>query len=880
MNLKKYIFTILLSSITFSSCKNGNTINSEHNYDDYDFKYEWNLSKNSSYNKTLDIYTSSITANGEPLTLKVNNQEFTEEKNTNFSLSFNFEGIDIKSDNSYNAADYFYLNNNRLGKIPSDGNKGVIIDETAMINGNNVVTITIGRLWSDLEYDPNLPHGNQYQSCDDYQIKNFHLSLPTNKIIYPDTMIIYIPEKVGVPANQAQVVIEKEYDPQQTYWVGDGWSGNDTYYNHSNPRFNIPYKIDFVFKNYQKPTFNKFSIDTTKFADEYYEVSLFEGDNIVQHSNIYFDNTLPNINVNITNYATLNKYTDKILVSFEDITSKVANSYVLIDGNVALKNSSLDNLENGWHYLTLFAIDNAGNYDFKNLNFYVAEVGKFKVDYNINSTEIILTANSNFSASDFYTTKYNTTSYTYNDLEIKVNSTLPIISNEKESVPYHYFETQVTNRDQDLLLTYSGESLKYERFAIKAYNVLTKKYDTVAVGYGNENITIQLDHLKYVDINNIFKAYVTLDLVDNKSNSIIWISDSQHYTKFDDLNKNYEAIMNYSIEQYKNNNAGYLIHTGDLVEDFISSSSNEEQYELVYNQWEIANNAHKILDEAKMPYGVVSGNHDTGTSLQSLNYEQFKEFFGNYRFHNTPWFGGSLNDNESHYDLITIGNIDFIVMYLGYGVEANLDTINWANTILKRYPNRNAILCTHSYLKYNGGNGLPDETSRYDSIFNNIVSPNENVIMVLCGHDNGAYRRSVKIDENRYVYEILADYQFVDENPNDHLIGTYPGCNGEGYLRIMTFEDKKMSNITYSPVKDKYNPFGNDKDEFTIDLKDILVENNRYLKTTNFEVFSVSDINNTITSTDNKVTFNISSSTLIIKVYDNYNNVNYIIINN
>lgn len=86
MNLKKYIFTILLSSITFSSCKNGNTINSEHNYDDYDFKYEWNLSKNSSYNKTLDIYTSSITANGEPLTLKVNNQEFTEEKNTNFSL--------------------------------------------------------------------------------------------------------------------------------------------------------------------------------------------------------------------------------------------------------------------------------------------------------------------------------------------------------------------------------------------------------------------------------------------------------------------------------------------------------------------------------------------------------------------------------------------------------------------------------------------------------------------------------------------------------------------------------------------------------------------------------------------------------------------------
>ena len=89
-----------------------------------------------------------------------------------------------------------------------------------------------------------------------------------------------------------------------------------------------------------------------------------------------------------------------------------------------------------------------------------------------------------------------------------------------------------------------------------------------------------------------------------------------------------------------------------------------------------------------------------------------------------------------------------------------------------------------------------------------------------------------------------------------------------------------MSNITYSPVKDKYNPFGNDKDEFTIDLKDILVENNRYLKTTNFEVFSVSDINNTITSTDNKVTFNISSSTLIIKVYDNYNNVNYIIINN
>ena len=172
-----------------------------------------------------------------------------------------------------------------------------------------------------------------------------------------------------------------------------------------------------------------------------------------------------------------------------------------------------------------------------------------------------------------------------------------------------------------------------------------------------------------------------------------------------------------------------------------------------------------------MPNGLVSGNHDVGTlnatdytnTKPNADYSRFWETFPASRYENTRWYGGSFNNNASHYDLITIGNVDFIVMFLGYGVEATDETIVWANQVLKTYSHRTAIVATHQYLDALDAN----YQNRGKLIFDKIVDPNPNVKMVVCGHDDGSVTREVKASDGRTVYELLADYQFVEAEDPD-----------------------------------------------------------------------------------------------------------------
>lgn len=876
--MKKKLFLLCILCLCSCNKNNRTSSSSEENYDDIDFKYTWNIKSNAAYSGTLEIYAGTTDPTFEDVFLHINNQEYLENITTPKYASFNYVGTDIKGDTSQNAADYFYLNQERLGKVPSDGAVGMVVDEAKLKYGENVVTLTIGQLWSTKEYDETLPHGNAYQSCDDYKVKDFHLTLPTGESLYPARIRKYYPEKVGVAALNHHVVIETEYDPTVDFWIGDGWGNADTYYGHSNERFNIPYKVDFVF-DYNKPSFKKYIVNTKDFTDGKYSINLYEGKTHVQHSKVLFDNTKPLIHTTLNDYALLNKNTDMITTSFEDTTSSIMNSYSLIDGKATLMKPSIQNLENGWHTLTLFAMDRAGNYNFKFIPFYTSENGKFAANMTKNTTDIIITSENPFSAEEYKGIEYQSTSYYCKNFQSKDKVNLPLETTEEKDMPYHYFETEITDKTKPILLEYDGTTLENEKLVFNIYNYKTREYEKVATRYGEGEFSLILNPSDYLDEkNSILTAYVTLDYVDNGSDTMIWVTDTQHYTKFADLNEIYYQQMEYSVSLYNEKKAGYLIHTGDLVDDSLTPTSSDQQKTLVYKQWDIADKAHKILEDAQMPYGVVTGNHDTGTNIKSLNYGPFSEYFGAKRFNDKAYFGGHINDNASHYDLITIADTDFLILYLGYGVEGDMDTISWANDVLQRYPHRNAIICTHSYLLYNNGNSIPDPSSRYETIYNDIVVPNENVLMVLCGHENGAYRRKVQVSETREIYEILSDYQFVDEDPQKHYIGNYAGCNGEGYLRLMTFSGNKMMNKTYSPYRNKYNAFGN-QDEFEITLNN-MVQGKRQLITNAYHIYGIDEQKNTFTSTDNKVTIHNSTDTLIIKVYDNQNNETYIVIQN
>ncbi|MEE6295664.1 lamin tail domain-containing protein [Georgenia wangjunii] len=269
--------------------------------------------------------------------------------------------------------------------------------------------------------------------------------------------------------------------------------------------------------------------------------------------------------------------------------------------------------------------------------------------------------------------------------------------------------------------------------------------------------------------------------------TLAWESDTQYYNEeFYDHQLN---IHRYLLDQRADINLQYLFHTGDIVDNF------DQPY-----QWANADPAYRMLDEAGLPYGVLAGNHDVGNF--DSDYTEYSRYFGEARFAGNPWYGGSYKDNRGHFDLITAGGIDFIVVSMGW--DPGDAEIAWMNTVLAEYPERVAIINLHEYLLTTGGLGpIPQR------IQDEVVATNANVSMVMSGHYHDAYTRYDSFDDDgdgvddRTVTQMLFDYQGLPEG-------------GLGFLRLMQFdnEDEEIRVRTYSPSLEVYN-----SDDPSLDLE-------------------------------------------------------------
>jgi hypothetical protein len=188
-------------------------------------------------------------------------------------------------------------------------------------------------------------------------------------------------------------------------------------------------------------------------------------------------------------------------------------------------------------------------------------------------------------------------------------------------------------------------------------------------------------------------------------------------------------------------------------------------------------------------------------------YDAYLYYFGEKRFTGDLHRGGSWKGGIHHYDLLSFGAYDFIFLFIGNGYETDVEGLAWADEVLKAYPDRTAVVSTHYYLNANG-----TKSAGGKAIYDNLVVPNENVQLVLCGHIHGTAtvkQRIRRADGSiRQVTEMLADYQ---SNP----------FGGEGFLRLLTFDpaNARLSVKTYSPWLDKWNSFGQAKDEFELEFE-------------------------------------------------------------
>ncbi len=260
--------------------------------------------------------------------------------------------------------------------------------------------------------------------------------------------------------------------------------------------------------------------------------------------------------------------------------------------------------------------------------------------------------------------------------------------------------------------------------------------------------------------------------------TIAWMSDPQHYSK--KFPETYYAMTTFLRDHCEELNLAYVINTGDLVHNTDLDS-----------EWDVADLAQSYIDD--IPNGVLAGNHDV---LDPIGYKTFCSRFGEKRYQDKPWYGGSFENNRGHYDLLTAGETDYLFVYMGFGPSDQ--AIKWVKDVFLQYPDRVGVLCLHDY--YTKQLTLSDDGKKWHD---RVVAEVPNVYMVLCGHKYGAYCFPEAFDddgdgrEDRTVYQMLFNYQ----------ASLHDG--GGGYLRLMQINEAEgtLKNLTYSPLLDDFNRF-------------------------------------------------------------------------
>ncbi len=280
---------------------------------------------------------------------------------------------------------------------------------------------------------------------------------------------------------------------------------------------------------------------------------------------------------------------------------------------------------------------------------------------------------------------------------------------------------------------------------------------------------------------------VGLFTVDNGSDTFAWTTDTQYYIE-KDWDTGHRDIQFYMEEQfdqiaadYLAGDIAYMVNTGDTV-----NTMNEEQ------EYVVAQQIYQRIYDTGLPNGILPGNHE----VWHPDFRMWQKYFGEKYYGGCAWYGGGLNDNINHYDLITIGGRDFIFLYIGWTDETSTATIKWANRVLSTYRNRTAVVCFHGYLTPQAE--FLTQYVNAESFWNAYLQDNENVRLILCGHEPGVARRTRAAYDGRNVTELLQCYQM------DPVMWYRWRDGGSGLFRYMTVGDGTITSRCFSASRGRY----------------------------------------------------------------------------
>ncbi len=231
------------------------------------------------------------------------------------------------------------------------------------------------------------------------------------------------------------------------------------------------------------------------------------------------------------------------------------------------------------------------------------------------------------------------------------------------------------------------------------------------------------------------------------------------------------------------------------------------------------------LIAGKTPFSVVPGNHDydamwtdakfppkaTSPAEVDMNdlagslgvlhpggLENFRSVFGAETefFKDKPWYVSSHDGGADSAQVFESGGYRFL--HIGLQFYPPNDTLAWAASVMEAYPGLPTIISTHDYLRQDGerapnaivdGHAVDPIHNSPQMVWEKLISQNEQIFLVLCGHQHG---QAWRVDDNaagRKVWQVLADYQDRGQTAIEAGVqSAWPVGIGDGWMRLMRLE--------------------------------------------------------------------------------------------
>ena len=197
--------------------------------------------------------------------------------------------------------------------------------------------------------------------------------------------------------------------------------------------------------------------------------------------------------------------------------------------------------------------------------------------------------------------------------------------------------------------------------------------------------------------------------------------------------------------------------------------------------------------------------------------ENFNSIFGEYShyFKDKRWYISSFHGGANSAQIFEAGGYKFL--HFGFEMQAGDDVLNWAQTVIDKNPGLPTIISTHDFLttagvrrqRINADYSRIDPTAHNatEEIWQDFISKNDQIFMVLSGHNHAQSRRTDKNNFGHDVYQMLSDYQdrghSLSADPD-----VFPKPISDGWLRLLEFDmsdDVPVINVrTYSTFYKKY----------------------------------------------------------------------------